>query len=171
MQTFKYSRPRVLLHWCFAGIILWTTISGFGLSLVQLPEAAVNAIHFFNVSITAVAVPLFVVRLLYLLIHPAPATPGHVGRLNHMLITAGHFSLYACTALVLITGVLMMDRPIDIFGLLLIPQPIQQPAVTAFFNAVHSDSCLLLALLVAGHIAAVLSHSLRGHSVLKRMSI
>ncbi|TWC10557.1 cytochrome b561-like protein [Pseudomonas sp. SJZ101] len=65
----------------------------------------------------------------------------------------------------------MMDRPIEIFGLLSIPQPLQDPALIEFFFITHRYGCVVLALFVIGHIGAVLLHALRGHNLLERMSL
>ena len=68
----------------------------------------------------------------------------------------------------LFSGVLMMSRPIDLFGLQL-PAPLQNPQAIIFFKELHHGSRLVLVLLAAGHISAVIHHQLRGHDVLKRM--
>lgn len=166
----KYSKPRVLLHWSFAVVIIWASISGFGVSLVQLPPSVVSAIHGLNVSLTALLVPLFLVRLVFSWLHPGPSLPTAFTARYRRLIQAGHIVLYIVIAQVLVSGVLMMDRPIEIFGLLSIRQPLQEPALIELFNTSHRYGCAVLALLVLGHIGAVLLHALRGHNLLARMS-
>lgn len=163
-----YSRPRRLLHWLFAAVVLWATISGYASVLLQPPPSVQQAIAFINVSLTSVLVPLFVVRLFYLVRHPAPPAPAHQGALERRLAQAGHAALLITLGTALFSGVLMMSRPIDLFGLQL-PQPLQDPAAISVFEELHHYSCLALALLVAGHIAAVLFHQWRGHGVLRRM--
>lgn len=59
----RYSKPRALLHWCFAIVIIWTSIIGFGVSLIQIPEPVAGFIHSLNVSLAALLIPLFIVRL------------------------------------------------------------------------------------------------------------
>lgn len=170
MTSAPYSKPRRVLHWCFAVVIIWATISGFLNSLLHLPEGVENTIAFINVSLTTLLIPLFLLRVFYMLAHPAPHEPRQGRQLAHLLAQAGHLTLYVVIALVLLTGVLMMDRPINVFGLLFIPQPLSEPLLIEFFNQVHSVSCIALALLVIGHVAAVLVHQLNGHGVLKRMT-
>ncbi|MNJ44116.1 hypothetical protein D3C77_391550 [compost metagenome] len=80
-----------------------------------------------------------------------------------------HWVIYLVISIVLITGVLMMDRPITVFDLFFIPQPLNDPYWIGLFFIVHIWSCAVLALLVAVHVAAVFRHEVVGHRVLKRM--
>lgn len=168
MSQLHYSKPRRLLHWTFAVVVLWATLSGYASFLLQPSVEIKQTLAFINVSLTTLLVPLFVLRLLYMLRHPAPAAPAHQNKAERLLVHAGHAGLLVTLGTVLFSGVLMMSRPIDVFGLHL-PQPLQDPAAITFFEELHHYSCLALALLVAGHIAAVILHQARGHGVLRRM--
>ncbi|MGC5704337.1 cytochrome b/b6 domain-containing protein [Pseudomonas sp. NFXW11] len=168
MPSTPYSRFHVLLHWIFALIIIWATLSGFANALLELPPALANGINFINVSLTFLLIPLFGLRVLSALDHHEPAPTK---RLPHLLAKSGHLALYVMTGLVLVTGVLMMERPIDVFGLLSLSQPLHEPLLTGFFNSVHKYACVALALLVAGHVAAVALHHWRGEKLLRRMSL
>lgn len=169
MSTLRYSRPRALLHWGSAIVILWATLSGFANALLELPEPLSTSIGFINVSLTGLLIPFFVLRIGYALAHPGPAHAPQGNALGSFLAKAGHLALYIATALVLVTGVLMMGRPIDLFGLASLPQPLTEPVLTGFFNRSHRMVCVVLALLVAGHIGAVALHHLSGQPVLARM--
>ena len=169
MSALNYSTPRRLLHWCFALIIIWASISGFANSLLHFPPSIETSITFINVSLTALLLPLFAVRVFFAVAHPAPKECAAIGARNHLLARLGHLALYIVTALVLVTGVLMMDRPIDFFGVLTIPQPLEATLLLNFFHDVHRACCVVLALLVLGHIGAVVLHQRRGCSVLQRM--
>lgn len=169
MTNETYSKPRRALHWCFAVIIIWATVSGFINAFTDLPVAVQDAIAFVNVSLTTLLIPLFGLRLFYALAHPAPHDPLHESGAAHLLAQAGHLALYVNIGMVLLTGVLMMERPISVFDLVVFPQPLDEPVLTRFFNIVHFYSCVALALLVAGHVMAVVIHQLSGRDVLKRM--
>ncbi|WP_249168428.1 cytochrome b [Erwinia sp. E602] len=78
--------------------------------------------------------------------------------------------LYINIAVVLITGVLMMDRDINIFNLFSIPHLIESKLITDLFFVTHIISCTTLAGLVLLHILAVVKHELFGNRVLRRMS-
>ncbi len=168
MSSITYSKLQVLLHWTFAAIILWATVTGFGNALLTLPTAIAEGLNFINVSLTFLLIPLFGLRILCALDrHP----PAQAHRILGLLAKAGHLALYVMTGLVLVTGVLMMERPINVFGLMHLPQPLQEPLLTDFFNRVHKYACVALALLVIGHVAAVAVHHWRGEKLLQRMSL
>ncbi|MCU1717751.1 cytochrome b/b6 domain-containing protein [Pseudomonas sp. 5P_3.1_Bac2] len=169
MPTRPYSRLHVLLHWVFAVIIIWATVSGFANALYRLPPAAVDAINFINVSLTSVLIPLLGLRILCALDHSTVAHSGN--RAMRLLAKGGHLALYVVTAVTLLTGVLMMERPINVFGLLYIQQPLHDPVLTSFFNTQHKNACIVLGFLVSGHVAAVLLHTLSGTPILRRMSL
>lgn len=169
MPTLRYSRPRALLHWGSALVILWASVSGFANALLQLPAPLSAAVSFINVSLTALLIPFFVLRIGYALAQPGPTHTPRGNAFGRFLAKAGHLALYIATALVLATGVLMMDRPIDLFGLASLPQPLTEPVLIEFFNRSHRLFCIVLALLVAGHIGAVALHHLGGQPVLARM--
>lgn len=80
-----------------------------------------------------------------------------------------HLLLYFTITVVLVTGVLMMERPIVVFDWFTLPQPLESPLLTGTFNTVHIASCVVLAGLVSVHILAVIKHALTGRSVLGRM--
>lgn len=159
----------MLLHWVFALIIIWATVSGFINALYRLPTVAVDAINFINVSLTSVLIPLFALRILCALDKPQHdhAEP----RALRLLAKGGHLALYVVTAITLVTGVLMMERPINVFGLLHIHQPLHEPLLTSYFNTLHKQACIVLGFLVSGHITAVLVHTLAGRPILRRMSL
>lgn len=168
MIHLHYSRPRRILHWLFAIIVMWASISGYASALLQPAPEIQQAITFINVSLTTLLVPLFFLRLFYLLHHPAPAASVNLSQGSQKLIFVGHSALLVVLGTALFSGVLMMSRPIDLFGLQL-PAPLQNQQAISFFTKLHHGSCLVLALLVTGHISAVIHHQLRGHDVLKRM--
>lgn len=168
MKHLYYSRPRRRLYWLFAMTVIWAPISGYANALLQPAPEIQQAIGFINVSLTTLLVPLFFLRLFYLINHPAPAPPTNLNPGRQILILIRHSALLVFLGTALFSGVLMMSRPIDLFGLQL-PAPLQNQQTISFFKELHHGSCLVLALLVAGHISAVIHHQLRGHDVLKRM--
>lgn len=168
-MTRHYSKLHVLLHWSFATIMIWATLSGFANALYSLSANVSSAIAFINVSLTTLLIPLFVLRILCALDRRNHTDDSHRGL--RLLAKSGHLMLYVVTALTLITGVLMMDRPINIFGLVQLPQPLQDPALTRFFNTQHKYACIAMAVLIVGHVGAVIAHHLCGDKILKRMSL
>jgi cytochrome b561 len=165
LKSTSYSAVRVLLHWFSAIIIVWALVSGFAMAWFDFTPAVKAWVSYFNVSLTALLIPFFFLRLLLALKPAAAASAMPLER----LAAIAHWVLYAVTSLVLVTGVLMMDRPINIFGWLVLPAPLESAGLIAQFFQVHLWSCGVLAVLVALHLAAVIKHHCHGRQVLRRM--
>lgn len=87
------------------------------------------------------------------------------------LIWLAHGLIYLTVCVVLATGVLMMDRPIDVFGVVEIAQPLSDPELIAQFCTAYVSACWFLSGLVALHVGAVIVHELCDHRILRRMSL
>ncbi|MCY1429518.1 Prokaryotic cytochrome b561 [compost metagenome] len=170
MSYVKYTRQQVILHWVSAVVILWATISGFYVALAPVSNEVLVHVSFINVSLTTLFIPVFCVRwyLRYTRAGPIGADGNRsTARLAHCV----HEIIYWVTATVLVTGILMMDRPIDVFGWVQLSHLVSDPQWLARFNGLHIAACIVLAGLVAIHVAAVVMHELSGRRLLKRMSI
>ncbi|MHC8316584.1 cytochrome b [Pseudomonas sp. LB3P31] len=169
MSVSGYSRLRVWLHWLSAAVILWTLVSGFYVANIQVPAGIKESIAFLNVSLTTVFIPIFVWRLVLVVYHAGcsrvrfPSFPDALAMFAHALI-------YLATGTVLVTGVLMMDRPINVFGVFEIAQVLSDPQRIAQFFTLHIAACIALSILVGLHIGAVIFHELCNRPVLRRMS-
>ncbi|WP_252176126.1 cytochrome b/b6 domain-containing protein [Endozoicomonas sp. 4G] len=161
----RYHPASVLLHWFSAVIILWATISGFLVAFTALPSHIEGMIGYFNVAITAIFVPFFILRVMVRLVKGKPKNET-----DSLPAEIGHFLLYTNIAIVLVTGLLMMERPIDLFGLLSLGPFISSEEVTGIFHSIHRVTCMTLAALVFGHIGAVVVHHLRKKPVIKAMT-
>jgi cytochrome b561 len=169
MTVSGYSRQRVWLHWLSAVVIIWTLASGFYVASVQVPAQLKQTVALFNVSLTTVFIPFFIWRLFAFISHTKLRGVIHLSRVEGRVLLA-HLSIYITVSVVLVTGVLMMDRPIDVFGVVEIAQPLTQPAFIQLFFTIHIWACVLLSLLVALHVGAVIVHEVCNHRVLRRMS-
>jgi cytochrome b561 len=165
----RYSLPQIWLHWVSAVIIIWATLSGFYIGLLNHDIQLKSWIGSLNVSLTTIYIPLFILRLWFAWHHGRPGD-NLLSHKEEKLAAAGHMLLYSNIAFVLITGVMMMDTPIKVFGLFELPHPIDDTSVTGFFKHVHIISCITLGVLVVGHVVAVVKHHLKGKPLLKRMS-
>ncbi|VVN38391.1 hypothetical protein PS662_05307 [Pseudomonas fluorescens] len=170
MTILGYSTQRVWLHWLSAAVIVWTLASGFFVAWVDVPARAGEWVAFVNVSLTTVFIPFFVWRLFLFVAH---ARHTRLSRLSLMekLALCAHTLIYLTVTVVLVTGVLMMDRPIDVFGVVEMAQPLSDSALIALFVTIHVWSCLVLSLLILMHVGAVIFHELCGHRLLRRMSL
>lgn len=165
----KYSRPRVFLHWLSAIVIIWATISGFWVGMSNPSPTIKNWVGCFNVSLTTLFIPFFVIRLYYAFSSVKPED-DLLTKKEEKLAFIGHLALYATITVVMVTGVLMMERPINVFNWFMIPQPFNNLQLTSLFNKLHAVSCTTLGLLVVGHILAVVKHQWQGKALLRRMS-
>lgn len=164
-----YSKQQMLLHWVSAAVILWTLVTGFYVANINVANDTKQWVAGVNVSLTTLFIPVFCWRLVLFVRHlrherMAQVSPGK------MLAMVVHRLIYVLVVVVLLSGVLMMDRPIPVFGLLEFPQPLNDVALTDGFFVLHIWACTGLAVLVAMHIGAVILHELRGYRVLRRMS-
>jgi cytochrome b561 len=168
MMKHKYAWQQILLHWLSAIIIIWASISGFYVALFDTSPQIKNWVVFFNVSLTTVFIPFFILRVWYLFKLGKPQQAQPVTLATHAAEIA-HFMLYVNITVVLITGVLMMERDINVFHLFYIPQPISEPSLTQLFNVIHIISCATLSGLVLLHILAVIKHEYCGNRILRKM--
>lgn len=165
----KYSSAQVLLHWLSAIIITWAMASGFYIFLGNASEHIKEFVGFINVSLTTLFIPFFALRIFYAIKNGKPANIKSKSS-NHALAYAVHIIIYINTALVLFTGVMMMERDINIFNFVQLPHPLQGGALTSSFHQLHIISCVTLSLLIVMHILAVLFHHLSGNPILRKMS-
>lgn len=165
MRAGKYSFVRAALHWLSAAFILWALIMGAFAGTLAEGAPLRTGVAALNVSLATLFVPVFIWRLWLRLRAPRerPVSLGdHVAHWAHNL-------LYLLTGSVLLTGLLMMNRPIRIFDWLTLPQPLHEPKLLHRLMQLHTAACLLLAALVVLHVLAVIKHEASGRRVLRRM--
>ncbi|EJM94185.1 cytochrome B561 [Pseudomonas sp. GM74] len=170
MSVSSYSRQRVLLHWLSAAVILWTLLSGFLVAGFEVSTHIKESVAFFNVSLTTVFIPFYVWRLFLFFTHTRFSGMSSLAPVEALALFV-HALIYLIVGAVLVTGVLMMDRPIDVFGVVEFGQPLNDPRLTALFATVHMWACVVLSLLLTAHIGAVIVHEACNHRVLRRMSL
>jgi cytochrome b561 len=170
MTVSGYCKKRVLLHWISAAVIVWTLISGFYVAGNDVSEKTKHWVAFFNVSLTTVFIPFFFWRFCFFMAH-AHCMRVSLLSIEEKLVWLAHALIYLMVSVVLVTGVLMMDRPIDVFGVIKIAQPLSDPVLVALFVKIHVWACVVLSGLIALHVGAVLVHELCGHRILRRMSL
>lgn len=168
MKTSDYSISQKLLHWVSAVIILWSLLSGFYVAVFTVPASVKAWVGFFNVSLTTLYIPVFVLRVYCSFSHGLDFSIRR--SLQEYMALLVHKAMYLVLAVVLVTGVLMMDRPINVFNLFSIAPFESDPAAIAWYTQVHVGSCALLLLMLVLHIGAVVLHERRGKRVMARMS-
>ncbi|WP_062266177.1 cytochrome b [Endozoicomonas arenosclerae] len=164
----RYSPGARFLHWSSAAVIIWANASGFYVAFLSESLASKQWVAFINVSLTTLFIPLFLFRCFHSLHYKKPESED-LNRWNQWLASQMHRMLYIITSLVLISGVLMMERDINVFNLFSLPYVIENRDVTGLMNQVHKYSCMLLSLMVLMHVSAVIKHELTGKRILRRM--
>lgn len=167
MKTIPYSATQVMLHWLSAVFILWALIMGSSVAVFDVSPEFKSMIAALNVSLSVLFIPFFVVRALlrigYLKRHGAQADERLAGFIHNLI--------YAVTGVVLVTGVLMMNRPIQVFSWFTLGQPLTNPLWLHRFHTLHIVANALLGALVVLHMLAVVKHQLSGKPVLRRMLV
>jgi cytochrome b561 len=163
----NYDNTAKMLHWLSAVIILWATLGGLYIILPTTEEHIKLQIAELNVSITTLFIPIFCFRIVYRIINKTPQ--GLVLTLGEKVAKCMHNFLYILVSFVLVSGVLMMDRPIPIFDFFQFTQLLDNSNIIAFFKNFHKYSTQLLALCILLHILAVIKHEIMGQKILKRM--
>lgn len=162
-----YSRARVFLHWLSAVIILWASISGFGVALLPTGDGLRQWVEALNPQLSTLFIPFFAWRLWLHLTASEPTPPARNTQATLARLT--HRTLYLLIAAVLVSGVLMMNHPVILLTLIPMPQLVHSTTVLAQLHSAHHLLCALLAALVMVHLLAVVKHLLTGRSVLYRM--
>lgn len=170
MKIHLYSNQQKILHWISAAVILWALISGFYVALFDVAIAVREWVAFMNVSMTTLFIPVFAWRL-YLALATRTSDALKTYTFAEYLALFAHRLIYLTVIVVLVTGVLMMDRAITVFDLFFIPQPLEDHRLIGLFLTVHIWSCAVLAVLIVMHVAAVIKHELAGRRILGRMSL
>lgn len=168
MNISSYTEVQKFLHWLSAVIIVWALASGFYVAFFDVMLPVKEWVAFINVSLTTVFIPFFVVRL-YIALRRGRCIAKSDRSKAESLAAFAHGIIYLVVSVVLVTGILMMDRAIDVFGILYISQPLHDPAWIQLFLSVHVWACVVLAALIALHVSAVIKHEVSGRHVLGKM--
>ena len=164
----NYSIVQKVLHGLSALTIIWLLMSGFYVGLIMKDSALKIFVGELNVSLSLLLVPLFLLRLCVSFGRGYGALTDEK-KLTPWLAFFVHTIMYVLVIIVLISGVLMMERPIIFFNVVTFPQPLISVDLTDFFGRIHTPACVMLAALITLHMAAVIKHQLAGQSVIKRM--
>lgn len=168
MNDEKYCWQQILLHWLSAALILWVLVSGFWIAAVNVEQSTHDFISAINVSLGTLYIPIFLTRWMVRLNCFRPQNLRTNARLRLMASTV-HEGLYWSTAAVLLSGVLMIRRNVEVFDWFTLPALLEDPLWLDIWFVLHRASCVLLALLLVMHVGAVIMHALQGRSVLRRM--
>jgi cytochrome b561 len=154
-----------VLHWISAGLVLG--MLGLGVYMVQVVDD--TAVRFEltqthkSVGITILALTIARLGLRIRTVAPAPEPAA---RALQLTAKAAHVALYVLLLAMPVTGWLMTTTtplrvPTSVFGLFALPYPLTPDLPTyRLVHAFHVAAAVMLAGLVALHVAAALTHAL-----------
>lgn len=157
----KYTATAIALHWLMAVAIIG--LFALGLYMHDLPlspwKLRVYSWHkWAGVTIFGLAVA----RLAWRLYMRPPQLPRHMGRAERIIAHSGHGLLYLLMFSIPLSGWLMSSAKgfqTVLFGILPIPDLLaKNKELGDILQTVHWGLNMLLAAIVAGHIAAALKH-------------
>jgi cytochrome b561 len=172
IETTRFTRTAIVLHWLLAAALLYQLALGWW--MIDLPKSppGLRAGWFnWHKSIGMVIGVVVLLRLSWRMAHPAP---GH-GQLPAWLRRAAqlnHGLLYACMLVLPLSGYLgsnFSGYPVRFFGVALKSWTQAWPAGKEFMSALHYASVWVFMGLVALHVAAALWHWWRRDEVAMRM--
>jgi len=165
----RYDLFSRILHWVVAVGIIYATIVGYSLHFISNPRV----FTFFselNMSLATVMTALMVVRFIWRFFRPSVPYGDHIRGYKKGLVVLLHEIFYLLIFIVLISGFLMLEHGYSLFGLVQIPQPLENLEVNRFFFIVHRYGCTSVASMLVLHVAAVIKHQwVDKHPILSRM--
>jgi cytochrome b561 len=160
MDTGRYDRVAIALHWAIGLALLAQIAFGFALDAIA-PRGTPLRTPVINLhkSTGMVLGLLIVARLLWRLRHAPPPWPKGMPAWRRRAAALGHRALYACMLVMPLSGYVASNFSkygVRFFGVALEPWGPQLPGVYAVFNGIHVGTAWLLTALIAGHVAVAL---------------
>jgi cytochrome b561 len=170
-----YTKVAMLLHWVMAVLILLNLSVGFFMESFANPSPQRNNVIFYHASIGILILTLALIRLGWRLTHRPPPLPESISRTQRAAAHGLHWTLYVLLLVQPISGYVHRmagAHPVSFFGLFNLPVLIgKNEALRLLTDTIHDGGAIILAVLVAGHIAAALKHRyIEGDAVMQRMS-
>jgi cytochrome b561 len=170
----RYTATAIALHWLIALLVIANF--ALGVFMTDIPGLTPAKLRYFSwhkwAGVTILL--LATLRLLWRLMHPAPALPDTMPAWEKMAARASHSLLYVLLFAVPLSGYfysLAAGVPVVYFGVIELPVLIgRDPQLKEVLETTHFGLNMLLAATVALHVLAALKHQFIDHdSVLRRM--
>lgn len=150
------------LHWAMAAAIMAIWVVGHMID--ALPKGPIRTeVVGLHKSIGVIMLVLAVGRLAWRVARPQPPLPTAMPTGEQMLAKLGHVALYVLMLVIPLDGILMSQsggREVAVFGLALPVLVAKNDALRETFKAGHGALGWVLAVVLAGHVAAALRHHL-----------
>lgn len=165
----RYDRFSRILHWVVAVVIIYAMCMGY---IIHALEGTRWHAFFseLNMSLATIATPIMIIRFIWRFFRPSPPYPATISSRKRKTVVFIHEIFYLTIFMVMISGFLMLEKDYHLFGLLPVSRPVNVAEVNAFFFQIHRYSCILLGVLLLGHVMAVLNYIRKGQrDILCRM--
>ena len=169
----RYDRTAIVLHWLIAGAILGQVM--FGWFLEDIPRGTPARSLYVNLhKSTGLTLGLLIlVRVLWRLLHKAPALPVSMPVWERAAARTSHVALYACMVIMPLAGYVASNFSkygVKLFNAILLPPwGIDDPQIYEFFKGVHKVTSYVFVVLITVHVAAALIHLARRDGIFPRM--
>lgn len=172
----RYSTVAIILHWVMAVAFVLMLGSGASFSLIDMPQSFKFNLYQWHKSLGVLLLCTFFVRIGWRLLCKPPAMPSSIQGMERKVAHAGHWALYAMP----LSGWVMVSSsvyglPTIVFGLFEwphLPNMAGNETISRVSKMAHYWLAITFALLIAGHIAAVIKHAVCDkENLLARMSI
>ncbi|MEO1329489.1 MAG: YceI family protein [Pseudomonadota bacterium] len=186
----RYTRVAILLHWAIAALILFQLLIGYLMvDAIEAADADWKRWGFEQIqlhkSVGLTVLGLSVLRLAWRILHPAPALPAGMSRVERIGSALSHWGFYALMIGLPLSGWAMSSASLEFgslktfyFGLFAVPHlpgldglaPEARAAVANATEFAHHKLAVVALALVVLHVAAALKHHLVDRdAVLARM--
>ncbi len=171
-----YTPVAILLHWVMAVLILLNLCVGFLMETFANPSPPRSKVLFYHASIGILVLALALCRLAWRLTHQPPPLPESIPGPQRMAAHGLHWLLYLLILMQPISGYVHRmagAHPVSFFGLFNLPVWVgKNEALRLLTDDIHDGGAIILAVLVAAHIAAALKHRfIDRDAVMQRMTV
>lgn len=174
MNTPRYTRVAMLLHWLIALCLVGQFILGWYLEAI--PKGVPDRSYFVNIhkSTGMVIGLLILIRIGWRLTHRPPQLPVSIPGWQQKAATGMHVLLYVFMLMLPLTGYIASNFSkwgVKFFNAIQLPPwGVQDKAIYAFFNQAHGLISWVLLVLVMLHVLAAMWHVVSGHrEIIRRM--
>jgi cytochrome b561 len=164
-----------VFHWLLFLMLSFSVVAGnFMASMPKGPEKLQAA--GMHKSFGVILLSLILLRFVWKLVNTTPRPPAGTTAVEHLLAQGMHWLLYVLMFAQPLSGILMSQAagyPVSVFGAFELPTLIDKDPETAkMLRSGHGVIWIVLAVAVAGHIAAAMFHHLvRKDNVLRSMTV
>lgn len=167
LQTPRYTKIAVVLHWLLALAFLAMLASGLTMEFVKLQPAFKFKLYQWHKSLGVIVLWLVAARLAWRVFHTAPELPPSIHGFERFAAHAGHWALYVFMFVMPLSGWLIVSSssfglPTIVFGLFEwphVPGVASNDTVQGYAKLIHWWGAWIFMTLILGHVLAVIKHA------------